>query len=174
MPRILVVGSSCAGKTTFAQALAQRLDVPHVQLDALHHLPGWQPRPPEELRALVAEAIAVPDWIVDGNYWRLRELIWPRATHLIWLNYSFPRVMARAFKRTISRVVTQEELYNGNRETFRRAFMSRDSMLLWVPQAFPRRRREYRRIFDHDAMWSMQKLEFTHPRDAERYLASVS
>jgi adenylate kinase family enzyme len=40
-PRILVVGSSCSGKTTFARALAGILGRPHIELDALHWGPNW-------------------------------------------------------------------------------------------------------------------------------------
>ena len=43
--RVAVVGTSCAGKTTFAKALAAQLQAPHIELDALHHGPGWVPRP---------------------------------------------------------------------------------------------------------------------------------
>ena len=33
MKRVVVIGSSCAGKTTFARELAGLLNVPHIELD---------------------------------------------------------------------------------------------------------------------------------------------
>ena len=39
--RVNVVGTSASGKTTFARALAERLGVRHVELDALHWQSGW-------------------------------------------------------------------------------------------------------------------------------------
>jgi adenylate kinase family enzyme len=41
-PRIAVVGTSGAGKTTLSARLASRLDCPHVELDAFQHGPNWQ------------------------------------------------------------------------------------------------------------------------------------
>jgi hypothetical protein len=45
--RVAVVGTSCAGKATFAAALATKLQIPHIELDALHWRAGWIPVPPE-------------------------------------------------------------------------------------------------------------------------------
>ena len=87
MARVVVIGTSCVGKTTFAQALARVLNFPHVELDSLHWQPNWIPRPPEEFRALTAEALAKDCWITDGNYGAVRDLVWSRATTIIWLNY---------------------------------------------------------------------------------------
>ncbi len=75
MKRIVVIGSSCTGKTTFARALAGLFNVPPIELDALNGLEHWEARPAEELRALVTDAISEPAWILDGNYWSLRDLV---------------------------------------------------------------------------------------------------
>ena len=166
MKRVVVIGSSCVGKTTFARKLAGLLNVPHNELDALNWLEDWKARPSEELRALVTDAIAEPAWVLDGNYWRLRDLVWARATTLIWLNYSFPVVWQRALRRTIRRVFTQEALYSGNRESFRQSFMSRDSILLWVMQTYSLRRREYRKVYDEDRFSAVEKIAFKRPREA--------
>lgn len=169
--RVVVVGVSGAGKTTFARALAARLGQPHVELDALFHLPGWQPRPMPSFRALVAGAVAAPRWVVDGNYRSARDLVWPRATCLIWLNYAFPRVFGRLFGRTVRRVVTGEVLFGGNREHFRQAFLSHDSILLYLCRSYPVRRRAYRAVFDAKA--GPARVEFRHPREADRFLAAL-
>ena len=57
------------------------------------------------------------------------------------------RAMA-CVRRTIRRVLTQEELYSGNRESLRMAFLSRESILWWVITTFHRRRKRYRQLFD--------------------------
>ena len=114
MQRVAVVGTSCSGKTTLAAAIARAQGSPHVELDALHWLPDWKERPTEEFREKTREAIRGDAWVTDGNYSRVRDMVWGRATHVIWLNYSFPLVLWRAIRRSLTRLVTREELYSGN------------------------------------------------------------
>lgn len=174
LQRVVVVGTSCSGKTTYARQLSHLLDVPHVELDALHWLPDWEPRPREEFRALVGEAAAEPAWVMDGNYGTVRDLLWPRATAAIWLNYAFPTVMWRALKRTVKRAFTDEELFSGNRETISLAFFSRDSILWWVATSHHRRNRDYREIFDGDGYPHLAKIELKDPRDTARFLDGLA
>lgn len=62
--RVLVVGTSGAGKTTLAARVARAWRLPRVELDALHHGPGWVPRPEfaREVAAFAAvgDRVAVP------------------------------------------------------------------------------------------------------------------
>ena len=173
MARGVVIGKSCVGKTTFAQALARGLNFPHVELDSLHWQQNWIPMPPEEFRALTAEALAKDCWITDGNYGAVRDLVWSRATTVIWLNYSFPVVLWRALVRTIRRVLTQEELFSGNRESLRMAFLSRESILWWVITTFHRRRRQYRRLFDTATTPRLAYVEFRSPAEARNFLRGI-
>ena len=144
--RIVVIGSSCSGKTTLAKQIAGELGSQHIESDAFHWMPDWVRRPSEELRKLTAEAVAQDRWVVDGNYLLVRDIVWVRATTVIWLDYSFPVVFFRALRRTLSRSLTGQELFSGNRESLGRAFLSKDSILLWVITTFHRRRREFQQI----------------------------
>ena len=87
--------------------------------------------------------MAAETWILDGNYSRVRDLAWGRATAVVWLNYPFHVVFGRALARTIRRVLTRKALYSGNRETFRGAFLARDGIPWWVLRSYRSRRREY-------------------------------
>ncbi|MFA9491306.1 MAG: hypothetical protein ACERK1_08780 [Anaerolineales bacterium] len=68
MDRVVVIGTSCSGKSTFAHRLAEIIDAPWYELDRLHWLPGWEPRPLDEFRRLVAEKVSRDRWVIDGNY----------------------------------------------------------------------------------------------------------
>ena len=146
MLRVAVVGTSCSGKTTLARKIAQANGIPHIELDSLFWGPNWTPLPIEDFRELVKNAVAAQSWVVDGNYSSVRDVIWPRATHLVWLNLPFTVVFWRALSRTVKRVITQEELFAANRETARLAFFDRDSILWWVIRTHHRRRREYKAL----------------------------
>jgi adenylate kinase family enzyme len=99
--RIVIAGTSSSGKTTLARALAGKLGYAHIELDALHWGPRW--RPQESFRDDVTAATAGTRWIAEGNYKAVRDLLWSRATALVWLNYPFPLVLRRALWRTLVR-----------------------------------------------------------------------
>jgi len=147
LSRVAIIGTSCSGKTTLARTIADILDVPHIELDSLYWQPNWSPRPIEEFRQLTRAAIAAERWVLDGNYSKVRDIAWGRATTLIWLNYPFYVVLWRALSRTVRRVLFQQQLYANNRETFKQAFLSKDSILVWVITTYHRRRREYPILF---------------------------
>ena len=91
MQRVLVMGSSGSGKSTFARALANLTGLPFVSLDALYWQPGWQPSEPEPFGQRVAEAANTPSWVMDGNYMSHGggDLRRKRADTVIW--FDLPR-----------------------------------------------------------------------------------
>jgi adenylate kinase family enzyme len=174
MARVVVIGTSCSGKTTFARSLARVLHLAHIELDALHWLPNWIERPEDEFRALTARAVSGDCWVIDSNYAIVRDLVWARATTVIWLNYSFPIVFWRALSRTVRRSMTKEELFAGNRESLRMALFSRDSILWWVISTFHGRRKRYRALFDAATFPHLVYLEFRNPPEARNFLAKLT
>lgn len=169
----MVIGTSCAGKTSFARRLSDALDVPNIELDAIHWLPNWVTRPIKEFQNLAVQAVTADRWVADGNYGQVRDIVWQRATCLIWLNYPFRVVCWRALRRTITRVFTGESLYSGNRESFRLAFLSKDSILLWVITTFHRRRREFPSIFARQHFSMLRVIEFKSQRDADEFMQGL-
>ena len=173
MKRVVVIGTSCSGKTTFASQLADQLAIPHTELDVLHWLPDWQMRPLEEFRSMVTEVVGQDRWVIDGNYGKVRDIVWPRATHLVWLNYPFRTVFSRALIRTFQRVVTREELFAGNREILSRALFNPESIIWWVLRTYKRRRREYPQLFQLPQNKHLEIIELNHQIEAYRFIASI-
>jgi adenylate kinase family enzyme len=68
MRRVLVMGSSGAGKSTFARKFSAITGIPIVSLDALFWKPGWMPSEAAEFDQRVTEAVSAPCWIMDGDY----------------------------------------------------------------------------------------------------------
>ena len=156
-----------------ARRLAAKLDIPHIELDQLYWLPNWKQRPADEFRPLVQEAVTAELWVSCGNFSEVRDILWNRATHVVWLNYSFPVVFYRALRRTVRRVFAQEELFSGNRESFRQSFLSRDSILWWILKTHHRYRRRYRKYCDEHTYPNLQWIELRHPREAEQLLTKL-
>ena len=174
MERLIVIGTSCSGKTTMARRLSGILGAPCIELDAIHWKPAWEPRPAEEFRQMVSDVAAGERWVMDGNYSRVRDIVWARGTTVIWLNYPFRVVFWRALCRTVRRAATREELFSGNRESFRKSFFSRDSILLWVITSYRRLRRNYRRILDSGDFPHLRVIELRDSAQAEALLASIA
>jgi adenylate kinase family enzyme len=128
-----VVGNSGSGKSTLAKAIAARLQLPYVELDAIYHQAGWQPLPVGQFQSRVAELVVWDGWVIDGNYSAVRPQIWACADTVVWLDLPRWRSTAALLRRTVRRVVTQAELWNGNRERWRN-LLSRDpaeSVVVW-------------------------------------------
>jgi adenylate kinase family enzyme len=131
--RIAIVGASGNGKSTLGRALAERLSLPYVELDALHHGPNWTEASAEELHGRVLERTATDGWIVDGNYQtKIGDLVSGRADTVVWLDLPLPVILWRLLRRTLGRIRRKEELWNGNRETWRNAFVGAESLFAWT------------------------------------------
>jgi adenylate kinase family enzyme len=129
-----VVGNSGSGKTTVATAIAAALGVPHLELDAVFHQPNWQPLERDLFRARVAEFIAADGWVVDGNYSAVADLVWQRADTVVWMDLPRHRIMRQLIGRTLRRMVTRAELWNGNTEPLNNLFRldPQESILRWA------------------------------------------
>lgn len=171
--RVLVIGTSGAGKTMFASALATALELQHTELDQLHWGPDWKPAPTDQFVRAAAQAAAGQRWVMDGNYSVVREQLWPRATHIVWLNYGRWTVFSRVLRRTIRRAALGLQLFHGNRESWRSAFFSRDSILLWSWQTFVRNRRKYCDLRASGQFAQAQWLEFRTSQQARQWLESL-
>ncbi|WP_293680788.1 hypothetical protein [uncultured Phenylobacterium sp.] len=172
--RVSVIGTSGSGKTTFAGALARRLGVRHVDLDAINWQPGWtdlNQGDPEEFRRRVAEAVADEAWVSCGNYAKVRDILFGRATHLVWLDYPKAVVMARVLRRSFHRAWTGEELWpgTGNREDFRR-WLKPEHPIRWAWDTYAERRARYGELMADPALAHLERFRLMRPSEAPRLI----
>jgi adenylate kinase family enzyme len=173
--RVSVVGCPGAGKTTFARALAAQLGVDHVEIDALHHGPGWTPAPRDVLRARLAERLAAPGWVVDGNYRStVGDLVRPAADTVVWLDLPRATVMRSVVARTLGRMWHRTELWNGNRERWPKLLDPRpeENIVLWAWTRYG----PYRRAYEAEsaaAPANQRWLRFRSRADAWAWMASL-
>jgi adenylate kinase family enzyme len=175
MQRIVVTGSTGAGKSTLARALARRLGVPHVELDALYWDPNWTAAPRDVLMARAEAALPVDSgWVTDGNYRSLREISWSRADTLVWLDYPLPLVFWRLTVRCFSRGIRRTELFNGNREELWKHFFTRESLFLWLMKTHHSRGREIEAGLTRPEYSHLRVHRFRWPKQAQTWLDRVS
>lgn len=169
-PRIAVVGTTGTGKTTLGRQLARLYQVPFVELDALHWEPNWTSAPTEVFRQRTEEATEVDGWVVDGNYGQVRDIVWTRATTVVWLDHPLWAIMWRLFWRTLRRTLNKETLWNGNRERFWPQFFSRESLFLWALQTYRRRRREYPALLGQPEYSHLKLVRLRSSKETRRWL----
>lgn len=127
-----------------ARRLAERLGVPHVELDALVHGPNWTEISDEELRERLLAETALSGWVVDGNYERkLGDLVLDRAELIVWLDLPLRVKLTRLAQRTSGRIRRRELLWNGNRESWRGALVGWESLFVWAIRTHFRHRRRW-------------------------------
>lgn len=170
MRRVLVAGSSGAGKSTVARAVAGKLNLPYSELDALHHGPNWTPR--QEFRADVERLAAREAWVTEWQYTRVKTLLAERADTVIWLDYVRPLVLWRVVKRTIMRKVRNEELWNGNREpSLFHSFMHPDGVVPWAMRTHSRNAREVELLVIEQPR--LRVIRLRNPQQATAWLRAL-
>jgi adenylate kinase family enzyme len=175
--RVSVVGCSGSGKSTLARRLSGVLGVPHIELDALHWGPDWSAASAEELSERVLEATAADAWVVDGNYQsKLGTLVWERADTVVWVNPPRWRVMWRSVSRIVRRAVTGQELWNGNRESWRGLLFWRgeSSILWWAWTSYPRTQLRYESAMADPQNRHLVFHRLRTSKDVDRFLASLA
>jgi adenylate kinase family enzyme len=135
MRKILVIGSSGAGKSVFAARLAQRTGLPLIHLDAIYWAPGWVKTPREEWTRTVDGLLARDAWIMDGNYAGTLDRRLAACDTAIFLDLPRTVCLWRAMKRRIAyRGRSRPDLTPGCEERLTRQFIR------WIWE-YPRKRR---------------------------------
>lgn len=142
--KIIVIGTSCSGKSSLGRALSKKFDIPWYDFDDLHWLPGWEPRPEEDFLADVAEIASGDQWIFTGNYKSTWPYTWEKADLIIWLDLPLWRLLWRGLRRGLRHIRNNEPLCNGNYDSYRRLFLSRHSIFKWILRGYWKNRRRYR------------------------------
>src|SRR5213592_4503069 len=144
--RILILGRTGSGKTTLARELAAALRVPHVELDSLYFGPQFSTAPLALLRERTSAAIAGERWVTDGNKRAVRDLVWPRADTIVWLDYSLGISLWRLGKRARRRTseLRAEASRTGQRARLPRQLLAAAKGVLTALRSHAGQRREFR------------------------------
>jgi adenylate kinase family enzyme len=102
----------------------------------------------------------------------VRDLIWRRATHLVWLDYSRVVVMYRVIKRSIARVLDQKELWAGNREDWRR-WLRPSHPIRWAWSTWKERRLRFEELLSTAEYQHLMVLRLRTPCDAAKVVEQL-
>lgn len=176
MKRINIVGTSGSGKSTLGRALASKVNAPFYEMDALYWRANWQGVSDEVLFSDLRMVTGQSSWVLDGNYNRTVPIKWANVDTVIWVDYSFIRTFYQATKRAIIRVVTKAELWpgTGNKESFRRTFMSKESVLLWMINHHASNRDRYEKMMASEEYQHIRFIRVRTPKQARQLLDGIN
>jgi hypothetical protein len=173
--RIVVIGRTGSGKTTLAREIASALGVPHVELDSLYFGPNFSTVPDSVLRDRVTAAIAGDRWVTDGNKRAVRDLVWPRADTIVWLDYPVSvtlwRLARRATRRTAS--LRNEAAATGSRRDLPKQLLGATKGVLTALRSHIGQRREFPELFARPENQHLAVVRLRSPRATERWYERV-
>jgi adenylate kinase family enzyme len=168
--RVAIIASASGnGKTTLGRAVAQKLGVPFVELDALVHGPDWQETSDEDLRRQIEPVLRQEGWVIDGTYLRkLGTIVLDSADTVVWLDLPTRVWLARLLRRSARRLIGREPMWNDNKESLKSIFWGRESLFGYALTQQPMRRREWPRTL---ARYPVVRLR--SQAEIERWLAGL-
>jgi len=174
MKKIVIMGSTGAGKTTLATQMSIVLGIQFIELDALFWQEGWSGKQKDEFQQCVRAAIDRESWIVDGNYESARQIIWREADTLVWLDYSFSLIFFRLIKRILIRAINKELLWGTNIDPgwVHLKLWSKDSLINWLFQTYWKRKREMPLMIERDGK-HLDVVIIRSQKDLDKFLGSI-
>lgn len=100
--RVVVIGSSGAGKSTFARRLGDRTGLPVTHIDQLFWQRGWVQAPKDVYLARLAHVVAQDRWIIEGVSPSTLDLRFPRTDTVFWLHRGRTACLWRVARRVAS------------------------------------------------------------------------
>lgn len=166
----MVYGATGSGKSTLAARIADATGIPWTSVDDIGWLPNWESRPENEQRTLIAEVVQRDEWVLDSAYGAWLDLPMARVELIVGLDYARWVSLGRLLRRTVRRIVTREQVCNGNTETVRRS-LDAESIIWWHFRSFARKRRRIQE-------WAADPeppivVHLRSQRETERWLASL-
>ena len=174
--RVVVIGTSGSGKTTFASRLSKQLGIPHVELDLVNWQPGWyslSESEPDRFIALVDAATASDRWTVSGGYSKVRRMLWSKATHLVWLDLPKRVVMRQVIWRSLGRAALPRDVFPGCRDDVWRLF-TREHPIRWAWTTHDSRRPRYEEMLNEPEFAHLKVLRCLSREDVNNAFAQLA
>ncbi len=151
--------------------------MPHVELDSLYFGPELSTAPLPLLRERTSAAIAGDRWVTDGNKRAVRDLVWPRADTIVWLDYPLGvrlwRLAKRAHRRTFL-LKAQAAAETGRKTGLLRQLLAAARGVLTALRSHAGQRREYPRMFAEPANQHLAVVRLRSPRATRQWLARAT
>ena len=178
--RITIIGTTGSGKTFLARKLSALIGIPLYSLDKLNSPGNDNLLNAGEFRDKVAHITKGEQWIIDGSYKIVQDVIWPKADLIIWLDYPLYRVLFRQALRVIRKSsreagVEKSTVGDGNtrKKTVWEKLSSYVKLVVGTVRKHSRNRREYPLGFDRLGISASVVLHFKSPAETAKFLEAI-
>lgn len=162
--RILIIGVSASGKTTFARKIAEKINAPLFLMDQIMWLPGWNYIGDEETVEKINEIIVKDEWILEGYIAKAARVeVFDRADLILYLDYPGWLSAWRYLKRTLKHRKNPRPELPGSPESFSFKFLK---LVYTKGETW----KVEKLLKEHD--WDNKITRFKNPKEAELYLNS--
>lgn len=108
MRRVVVLGTSGAGKSVFSEELARLIGAVHIDRDRFWSDDVSMESP--EFCKNVERDISVDAWVFDGMPYYVEDLVFPRADTVVCLDYAKSLVMSRVIRRSLKQSLLRQQV----------------------------------------------------------------
>lgn len=168
MHRVLVVGTSGAGKTTVATHIAAKLGLPLHASDPFYWQLDWQPASQEWVDACLAGVLDQPRWVLDGNFELQWQQVWNQAECVVWLDYPLLIILWQVTTRNFGWALRRTTVWSGNRMSIKQAI----SGILHAVRSHAAKRRRYPKYIAQ--LHGVTVLRFGTRRETRAWLSTLS
>ena len=172
--RINIIGTSGVGKSTLSRKISEKLNLPYVELEDLCWQSKWTELTDDEFFPKVQKALSSDSWVLDGTYPRTRHIKWERVQMVVYLDLPLHIIFYRVLRRTLIYIFKGKVLWAGNRETFWRAFFTRDSIILWSLTTFFKNRKDYLIISNNSEYSHIKFIRLCSKKEIGNFIEQLS
>lgn len=166
MKRIVVVGVSASGKSSFSRELAKKTGLPLVFMDEIMWNPGWEYIGDEATIEELQEESQKDSWIIEGYITTsARTFLFDRADTIIYLDYSPWIASWRYIKRWWNHRIYPRPELKGSPEKFSFKFLK----LVWTKGEAISLNRFLKEVSNQNKIVTLHS-----PKETRAYLDSIS
>ncbi len=159
--KIVIVGISATGKSTFARKLVERTGLPLTHMDTIWWKPGWIEVGDEDATKQLDATTLTSEWIIEGYIPHgARDFVFERADAILYLDYSGSIAAWRYIKRWLKHRKEARPELQGSPDKFHWYFLKR----VWTKQEAISLNKDLAKVKDQSKI-----LKLKTPREAKTY-----
>jgi adenylate kinase family enzyme len=165
--KILVVGYSSSGKSTFSKRLSKHYGIDVLHIDTIFFGPNWIKRDPKEVEQEIYDFMYKKEWIIDGQYRHLATERYEQCDQLFLFDFNRFKCLYGAIKRRI-------KYHNQNRDSIAKGCKERLnlSFLWWI--LFSGRKKDSKALMKlYKQKYKHKAIVFKNRRQVNKYLKSI-